>query len=94
MANKSHKVPKSNVELLLRAYQHTRRQAILNHLESNGKSHVDTIWRSLGLEQSVVSQDLADLRKVGLVGYEQNGKFHGYVVVKEKIAEVRDLVAK
>ena len=61
-------------------------------LEENKKLTVTEIYVKLRLEQSVVSQHLAILRRAGVVKTTRDGKFIYYSLNKERIAEIADLV--
>lgn len=78
--------------LVLRALNHKLRQQILNLIESEGKITVTEIYVKLRLEQSVASQHLAILRRVGIVKTEREGKFIYYTVNHNRIEEINGFV--
>ena len=79
---------------VLRAVNHKLRQQIMAQLEENEKMTVTDVYIKLRLEQSVASQHLAILRRAGLVATERQGKFIYYRVDKERINNVRRIVAE
>jgi DNA-binding transcriptional ArsR family regulator len=60
--------------LVLRAVNHPLRQQILSLIRKEQQMTVTTIYRTMKLEQSVASQHLAILRKVGAVKTRRDGK--------------------
>jgi DNA-binding transcriptional ArsR family regulator len=78
--------------LTLRAVNHPLRKQILTLLEEKKKLTVTEIYVKLRLEQSVVSQHLAILRKADIVTTARDGKFIFYTVNKKRIGEVSTLV--
>ena len=74
--------------LILRAVNHKLRQQLLQRLHQHGRMTVTTLYQQLHLEQSVASQQLAILRKAGLVLTERNGKFIFYSVNYKRLQEV------
>ncbi len=77
--------------LTLRALNHTLRKKILEILQSKGEVMVTYIYTKLKLEQSVVSQHLAIMRRAGLVSTRRDGKCIYYSVNKKRIATVVQL---
>jgi DNA-binding transcriptional ArsR family regulator len=78
--------------LVLRAINHKLRQQTLRLIHQNGKMTVTEIYVNLRLEQSVVSQHLAILRKAGFVVTTRNGKFIYYSVNEDRLAEVHTFI--
>ena len=78
--------------LVLRALNHKLRQQILNLIDSETKITVTEIYVKLRLEQSVASQHLAILRRVGIVKTEREGKFIFYTVNHKRIEEINRFV--
>ena len=78
--------------LPFRALNHKLRQQILASIDEaqrkGKKICVTDIYVNLREEQSVISQHLAILRKVGVVKTERNGKFIYYFVDKNKVREI------
>ncbi|MGZ3949376.1 MAG: ArsR/SmtB family transcription factor [Flavisolibacter sp.] len=60
--------------LIFRAINHPLRQQILQLLHNNQKMSVTNLYTKLRIEQSVASQQLAILRKVGFVITQREGK--------------------
>ncbi len=67
-------------EALMRALAHRLRIQILEFIHKEGQTHVQKIYRTLDLEQSITSQHLAIMRKVGLLHCRKEGKFKYYSV--------------
>lgn len=78
--------------LVLRAINHKLRQSIIELLEENTRLTVTEIYVKLRLEQSVASQHLAILRRVGVVKTERDGKFIYYSLNSVRIAEITNLI--
>ena len=68
-----------------RAIVHPLRQQIIRLLHDNARMPVTSIYRKLKLEQSVASQQLAILRKAGLVLAEREGKQIFYSVNYQRL---------
>lgn len=66
--------------LYFRAINHKLRQQIIQLLHKSGRTSVTIIYQQLRLEQSVISQHLAILRKAGIVTPIRDGKFVFYEV--------------
>lgn len=76
---------------LMRALAHPLRLKILEFIDHNGPIHVNKIYNTLRLEQSITSQHLRIMRLAGVVTAEKNGKYITYsinydVVQKASIA--------
>ncbi|MEY4702491.1 MAG: hypothetical protein RIR96_388 [Bacteroidota bacterium] len=78
--------------LVLRALNHKLRQQILGLINVEKKITVTEIYVRLRLEQSVASQHLAILRKVGIVNTQRDGKFIYYTVNHKRIEEINKFV--
>lgn len=63
---------------LLHALAHPLRLRILEFIDRNESIHVNKIYNTLNLEQSITSQHLRILRKAGVVHAEREGKFIFY----------------
>lgn len=72
----------------IRALNHKLRQQILEFISLRGRVTVTEVYRKLWLEQSVASQQLAILRKAGIVYTEREGKFIFYSVNGDKVNEI------
>lgn len=74
--------------MILRALNHKLRQQLLNLLDEEPKITVTEIYVKLRLEQSVVSQHLAILRRAGIVITKREGKFIYYSVNYNRLKEI------
>ncbi|MFN5333903.1 MAG: ArsR/SmtB family transcription factor [Bacteroidota bacterium] len=82
----AHLVRKST--LIFRALNHKLRQQILSLLAERKKMTVTELYEQLLLEQSVVSQHLAILRRTGFVTTKKEGKFVWYMIQEKRIEQV------
>jgi ArsR family transcriptional regulator, virulence genes transcriptional regulator len=78
--------------LVLRALNHKLRQHIIKMLDEKQKMTVTDIYIQLRLEQSVVSQHLAILRRAGVVQTERDGKYIYYLINYDRIAHINKVV--
>jgi DNA-binding transcriptional ArsR family regulator len=78
--------------LVLRSLNHKLRQQILKIVHDEARSTVTEIYVKLRLEQSVASQQLAILRKAGIVSTERGGKFIYYTINKERVDSIERFV--
>ena len=78
--------------MILRALNHKLRQQLLKLIDENKKITVTEIYVNLRLEQSVVSQHLAILRRAGIVITKREGKFIFYSLNYNRIQEVNNFV--
>ena len=78
--------------LILRALNHKLRQQLLHLLDEHKKVTVTEIYVKLRLEQSVVSQHLAIMRRAGVVSTKREGKFIYYSVNYDRIKEISNFV--
>ncbi|MDE1192395.1 MAG: metalloregulator ArsR/SmtB family transcription factor [Arachidicoccus sp.] len=82
--------------LILRAINHKLRLQIIKLIQEQQKITVTEIYVKLRLEQSVVSQHLAILRRANLVVTQRDGKFIYYTInfnrTKELIGFVDELL--
>src|SRR5215213_2829021 len=74
--------------LVFRAINHNLRRQMLELIHQSARMTVTEIYIKLRLEQSVVSQHLAILRKAGFVQTERQGKFIFYAVNYERIKQI------
>lgn len=65
---------------LMRALAHPLRLKILEFIDKHGQIHVNKIYNTMGLEQSITSQHLRILRLAGVVHTERDGKFVIYSI--------------
>jgi len=74
--------------MVFRAINHNLRRQMLELIHQSARMTVTEIYIKLRLEQSVVSQHLAILRKAGFVQTERQGKFIFYAVNYERIKQI------
>lgn len=74
--------------LIFRAINHPLRQQMLQLLHKSEKMPVTNLYVKLKLEQSVASQQLAILRKVGFVTAKRQGKQIFYSVNYSRLNDV------
>ncbi len=79
--------------LVLRALNHKLRQQIIKMLDEKGRMTVTDIYIQLRLEQSVVSQHLAILRRAGVVQTERDGKYIYYLINYERLSHINNVVS-
>ena len=80
--------------LILRSINHPIRQRIIEMLKEKKNMTVTEIYVKLRLEQSVASQHLAILRRVGIVDTKRDGKFIYYMLNKSRLGEILGFVDK
>jgi DNA-binding transcriptional ArsR family regulator len=78
--------------LILRALNHKLRQQIVKMLDDKSKVTVTEIYQHLKLEQSVASQHLAILRRVGIVKTQREGKFVYYNINQDRLEQIQKVV--
>ena len=78
--------------LILRALNHKLRQQIVKMLDDKSKVTVTEIYQHLKLEQSVASQHLAILRRVGIVKTQREGKFVYYNINLDRLDQIQKVV--
>ncbi len=79
---------------VLRSINHGFRQKILSLLYIHGRASVTDIYRKLRVEQSVVSQHLAILRREGIIEREREGKYIYYFLNLKRLKELASLIEK
>jgi DNA-binding transcriptional ArsR family regulator len=79
---------------IMRAMAHPLRMKIMAFIDKNKNVHVNKIYNTLGLEQSITSQHLRILRSVDIVKTKREGKFIFYSLNYEKIAKVLQMMEK
>jgi DNA-binding transcriptional ArsR family regulator len=84
------KIKKTSI--VLKAINHKLRQVILQLIGERDRVTVTEIFLHLHLEQSVVSQHLAILRKSGFVKTKREGKFIYYSVNKQRLLDLNKFV--
>ena len=65
---------------LMRAVAHPLRLKILEFIDQQGSTHVNKIYNTLKLEQSITSQHLRILKLAGVVNDRRDGKFIIYKI--------------
>jgi len=65
---------------LMRALAHPLRLKILEFIDKHGTIHVNMIYNTMNLEQSITSQHLRILRLAGVVNTERDGKYVLYSI--------------
>lgn len=78
--------------LILRAVNHKLRQRLIKLIDENERMTVTEMFSRLRLEQSVVSQHLAILRRAKIVDTEKESKFVYYSLNYERLKEVNDFI--
>jgi DNA-binding transcriptional ArsR family regulator len=78
--------------MILRALNHKLRQLLVRLIDEHQKITVTEIYVNLKLEQSVVSQHLAILRRAGIVITEREGKFIFYSLNYKRLKEINVFV--
>ena len=78
--------------MILRALNHKLRQQLLRLVDEHQKITVTEIYVKLRLEQSVVSQHLAIMRRAGIVSTTRDGKFIYYSVNYKRLKEISHFV--
>ncbi|MFN9111090.1 MAG: ArsR/SmtB family transcription factor [Bacteroidota bacterium] len=86
----AHLVRKST--LVFRALNHPLRQKILSLLLEKNKMTVTELYELLFLEQSVVSQHLAILRRTGFVKTKKQGKFVWYMLQEDRLSQIHQVL--
>ncbi len=77
---------------VLRALNHPIRQKIIQILDDEDKITVTDLYIKMRMEQSVASQQLAILRRAGIVKTEREGKYIYYMVNKPRLEEISEFV--
>jgi DNA-binding transcriptional ArsR family regulator len=70
---------------ILRALAHPLRLKILEFIDRHSTIHVNKIYNTLNLEQSITSQHLRIMRNAGVLHAERDGKFVHYTIDYEII---------
>ena len=78
--------------MVLRALNHKLREQIITIIQENKRLTVTQLYVKMRLEQSVISQHLAILRKAGFVKTERDGKFIYYSVNPDRMQELNRFV--
>ena len=78
--------------LVLRALNHKLRQQIVQIIANKQKIIVTDLYVKLRMEQSIVSQHLAILRKANILKTERNGKFIFYQINYDKVETIKQVM--
>jgi len=95
MINKLKQLDQGKLEVsaeILRALAHPLRLTIIEFIDGHASIHVNKIYNTLNLEQSITSQHLRILRKAKLVNTQREGKFIYYSLNYDKIHHVNNLI--
>ena len=82
------------IVLVLRSLNHKIRQIIIKQLEDGKLMTVTELHIRMRLDQSIVSQHLAILRRAGVLNAEKNGKYIYYSLNKDRLNEINLLGLK
>ena len=77
---------------LMRALAHPLRLRILEFIDQHDTIHVNKIYNTLNLEQSITSQHLRIMRLAGVVDAEKDGKFMVYSINYETVRKAQRAV--
>jgi len=77
---------------VLRALAHPLRMRILAFIDKHGSIHVNKIYNTLKLEQSITSQHLRILRQADLVDTRRDGKFIFYSINYDKMGDTVEAI--
>lgn len=77
---------------VLKALNHPIRQNIIKILDEEDKITVTDLYIKMRMEQSVASQQLAILRRAGIVKTEREGKYIYYMINKARLEEISEFV--
>jgi DNA-binding transcriptional ArsR family regulator len=80
--------------LVLRALNHKLREQIIAIIQESKKLTVTQLYVKMRLEQSVISQHLAILRKAGIVLTERDGKFIFYSINFPRLEAINEFTTK
>ncbi len=78
--------------LIFRALNHPLRQKMLSLLVEKKKMTVTELYELLFLEQSVVSQHLAILRRTGFVKTKKEGKYVWYMLQEQRLDQIHQVL--
>ncbi len=80
--------------MVLRALNNPLRQKIIKLIDTKKQTDVTSLYKKLGIEQSVASQHLGILRRAHIVVTEREGKSIKYSLNQPRIAQIMDTVDK
>ena len=78
--------------MVLRSLNHMLRQQVIKTIHENKRITVTQLYIKMRLEQSIASQQLAFLRKAGIVFTERDGKFIFYTINSSRIEAINEYV--
>ncbi|MEO7960628.1 MAG: metalloregulator ArsR/SmtB family transcription factor [Ginsengibacter sp.] len=78
---------------IIRALNHPTRQAIFDYLAKNPNKTVTDLMTFMQIEQPVISQHLAILRRAKIIFHLKNGKFVHYFLNKVRVEEIGKLLS-
>lgn len=79
---------------ITRALRHALRLQVLQLIQEKGRATVTELYVGLRMEQSVCSQHLGILRKVGIVNTERNGKMIYYSINETAVTHILETFSK
>lgn len=81
-----------NVTLFIRVFDNKVRWAILEQLEKRDYMNVTELYVALKMEQSVVSVNLAAMRRIGLVETNRHGKKVFYSINNQVVLKLKSII--
>ncbi len=84
-----YKIKKATI--IIRSLNHPQRRTIINALKESNTT-VTNLYLKLNMEQSILSQHLAVLRRVGLLSQQRKGKFIYYSINKKRMEKINQLL--
>lgn len=90
---KIHRQEIKEIAIAIRAYNHLMRQQILEIISQCPGIYVNELVDRFKCEQSVMSQQLAILRRADLVSTKPNGKYIQYYVKMKSLKRLENLAA-
>lgn len=79
---------------MLRVVAHPVRIQLINILVSETKLSVTELQQKLGITQSMTSQHLSALRRVGVVDYEKEGNVSRYYLKNKNVLKLLECVER
>lgn len=76
------------VSSVLRAIYHPLRMEILQFIDQAQSTQPGTIYKSLAMDQSIISQQLKILRDADIVLYQRSGKEMHYTINYDRIKHI------
>jgi DNA-binding transcriptional ArsR family regulator len=78
--------------MVFRALNHKLRHEVMKTIHETKRITVKELYIKLRVEQSVASQQLAILRKAGIVSTERDGKFVFYTINYSRIEDINGFI--